>query len=366
LGVTINDPSLATVIATAQHEADGSSIPWATRSKGLTYVGENPFVYATEADRYIAFADLMFDLLAPTTPERHRAMVRLEDVSPMSNPKRLRELADVLSSRNIPYSLAVFPIYVDPNGLGKGKELRVTLADRPKVVAALKYMASHGATIIQHGDTHQFGTTPNPYNGRSAADFEFFTAHLDDQDAVIKDGPVPGDSAAWAGARMDEATKMMKAAGLAKPTIWEFPHYAASYVDYAAAGKRYAARYEREILFSGGLTGQKVDTSTFIGQFFPYEVVDVYGAKVIPENLGNVALASYNQHSAVMPPEVIRRAAANLVVRDGFASFFYHAFYSPVLLAQLLDGIKDLGYTFVSPADVLNSFPAVAGGTRKS
>lgn len=366
LGMTIAYPDLVTVLATAQHQADGTSIPWAVRSNGLTYVGENPFIYATEADRYLAFADLYFDMLGPDTPEQHRALARLEDISPMSSPTRIKELADVFYARKIPFSMAVYPVYVDPNGLGKGKELRVTFADRPKVVPALKYMVAHGGTIIQHGDTHQFGTQPNPYSGRSAADFEFFIAHLDDNDAVIKDGPVPGDTAAWAGARMDEATKMMKAAGLAKPNIWEFPHYAASYVDYLAEGKRYDARYERELLFEGGLDGKKVNTKNFVGQFFPYEVVDVYGSKVIPENLGNVALAAFNQHSAVLPPEIVRRASANLVVRDGFASFFYHAFYSPKLLGDMLDDITKLGYTFVSANDVLKTFPAQAGGVRSS
>lgn len=366
LGIDIVHPEAVTILGTAQHESDGSSVLWAVRSHGLTYVAENPFIYATEADRYLAFADLYFDLLSPQAPEQHRALARLEDISPMSSPKRMMELADVFYARKIPFSMAVYPLYVDPNGLGKGKELRVTFADRPKVVPALKYMVAHGGTIIQHGYTHQFGTQPNPYSGRSAADFEFFTAHLDDANAVIKDGPVPGDTAAWAAARMDEATKMMKAAGLAKPTVWEFPHYAASYIDYQTERKRYDARYERDLIFQGGLVGKNVKDDSFIGQFFPYEVVDVYGSKVIPENLGNVALDAFNQHTAVMPPEIVRRAAANLVVRDGFASFFYHAFYSPVLLAQLLDDITKLGYTFVSANDVLKTFPAQAGGVRAS
>ena len=62
--------------------SDGSTFPWALRSQNLTYVGELPFVYTSETDRYLVFADLLFDALAPRTPERHRALLRLEDINP--------------------------------------------------------------------------------------------------------------------------------------------------------------------------------------------------------------------------------------------------------------------------------------------
>ena len=64
--------------------SDGSTFPWAVRSTGpnggsLTYIGENPLVYTTEGDRYLAYCDLLFDALAPSTPTQHRAFLRLED-----------------------------------------------------------------------------------------------------------------------------------------------------------------------------------------------------------------------------------------------------------------------------------------------
>ena len=66
--------------------SDGSTFPWALRSRNLTYVGELPFVYTSETDRYLVFADLLFDALAPRTPERHRALLRLEDINPRTDP----------------------------------------------------------------------------------------------------------------------------------------------------------------------------------------------------------------------------------------------------------------------------------------
>ncbi len=68
--------------------ADGSSFPWAVRSRNVTYVGEVPFTYTSETDRVLIFADLLFDALAPDTRERHRALVRLEDIHPRTRPAR--------------------------------------------------------------------------------------------------------------------------------------------------------------------------------------------------------------------------------------------------------------------------------------
>jgi hypothetical protein len=36
-------------------------------------------------------------------------------------------------------------------------------------------------------------------------------------------------------------------------------------------------------------------------------------------------------------------------VRDGFASFFFHATQDPQVLVQIIRGIKKAGYAFVSP-----------------
>ena len=73
------------VLATAVR-GNGSTLPWAVRSRNLTYVAELPFTYTSETDRVLAFADMLFDVLAPETRERHRALVRLEDINPRTDP----------------------------------------------------------------------------------------------------------------------------------------------------------------------------------------------------------------------------------------------------------------------------------------
>ena len=340
--------------------ADGvSTLPWAVQGANLTYIGEMPFAYLAETDRYLAFSDILFDVFAPSTPERHRAMVRLEDVGPDANPETLRAIADYLSSKGIPFSVATYPRYRDPNGFynnGIGEE--ITLRDTPEVVSALKYMQSKGGTLVMHGWTHQYEAKANPYNGVSGDDFEFYLAHVDELDYVRYDGPVPEDSTAWALSRVDGATRDLKAVGIAAPTIFEFPHYAASATDYKAIATRFTTRFDRGLYFGGTLSGGTIDHSRMVGQFFPYVVKDVYGTKVLPETMGDYSPVEYNHHPARLPADLIETARKGLVVRDGFASFFYHPFLGTEALKEIVEGIDGIqhngakAFTWVSPASL--------------
>jgi uncharacterized protein YdaL len=310
----------------------------------------------TETDRYLIFSDLLFDVLAPETPERHRALVRLEDVGCDSDPEELRAIADYLRGAGVPFSFGVYPVYKDPLGVdNEGVPTTIALRDKEckDVVEALKHMQRSGGTMIMHGYTHQWdGSTANPYNGKSGDDFEFFTAHVDAEDYVRYDGPVPGDSYDWALGRVKASAEEFKRAKLDTPTIFEVPHYAASAADYRAIGSMFNVRYERVLYFNRLLRPGAVDSGKFMGQFFPYVVNDVYGTKVIPENIGNIETESFNHHPITLPDELIRRAQLNLAVRDGFASFFYHPHLGVDLLRQTVEGIQGSGYTFVSPTSL--------------
>jgi hypothetical protein len=87
-------------------------------------------------------------------------------------------------------------------------------------------------------------------------------------------------------------------------------------------------------------------------QFFPYPVRDAYGSVVIPENLLNIS-EPYNNNPTRTVKDVLADAAALTVVRDGVASGFFHPYLDLAKLAQIVDGIRALGYTYVSPVDLL-------------
>ena len=158
-------------------QTTGTSFPWAIRSSNLMYVGEVPFSYMSLTDRYMAFADLLFDDLAPTAPASHEALVRIEDVGPASNPTDLTAFAAYLKSQDVPFSIALIPDYLDPTGYyNNGVPVSETLAQEPAMVSALKTAVADGGTIVQHGYTHQYSNIPNPFTGVSGDDFEFYRA----------------------------------------------------------------------------------------------------------------------------------------------------------------------------------------------
>lgn len=361
MGTAISDPTRAAVLANAVvTNPDGtmtnSTIPWTVRSGNLTYIAEIPLSYVTNNDRYLAFSDLLFDALAPKTAARHRGLVRIEDVGPDSDPAQLRAVADYLYSQKVPYTVAVYPRFRNPKGVDHyGLPQDYTLWTRPALVMALKYMQQRGGTLLLHGYTHQYDKSANPYDGVSGNDFEFYRAHVDAANNVIYDGPVPSDSSSWADNRMDQGKFEFNLAWLNTPTMFEFPHYAASVADYKAAASNFSARYDAGLYFPGMLSTGKPDYTRANGQFFPYAVRDVYGSLVVPENLGNIEPEAYNNHPARLPADLISAAKANLAVRDGTASFFYHPYLGTAYLKQVVEGIKGLGYTFVPASAMLTS-----------
>jgi uncharacterized protein YdaL len=352
-------------------QSSGTSFPWAIRSSNLMYLGEVPLSYISPSDRYVAFADLFFNLLAPTATPSHEALVRLEDISAESSPANLTAWASYLKSQGVPFSMAVIPQYLDPKGAyNSGVPVSETLAQSPAMVAALKTAVADGGTIIEHGYTHQYSNIANPFTGVTGDDFEFyrvqcsttaaapyaFVAPCTDANSVIEEGPVPGDSQLWAAGRAVLGRALFPLAGLPAPTIWETPHYAASAADYAGIDQTYKTRYEEELFFGGQLTGQPINYSHVFGQFFPYEVHDVYGSTIIPENLGDYEpVAEYNNATRT-GQDIVNEAQQNLAVTQGVASFFIHPDYDPLAtLQQTVTGLKALGYTFVSPAGLLAS-----------
>jgi uncharacterized protein YdaL len=343
--------------ASDQAAAGGRAVagsPWASRSLNLTYVAENPFYWAESHDRYLAYTDLFFDALAPARAERHRALVRLEDVGPEADPENLRAIGEHLYRAGIPFSVAVFAAYADPDGAyHDGEPTTVTLADRPRLVDALGYLWQCGGTLLMHGYTHQHAEHANPYRGVSAEDYEFYLAHIDARDNVVLDGPVPEDSRRWAANRIAAGARVMRTVGLPEPTIFEFPHYAGSAEDYRAVAEAFGVRYERAMYFPGPLAGAPADHAAAVEQFFPYPVRDVYGTAVVPENLGNYVPVGLNNRAARHPADLIATARLNRVVRDGFASFFYHPYLGVGPLAEIIEGIREAGYEFVTPEEAL-------------
>src|SRR5712671_4992070 len=344
----------ATVLAECVR-ADGTTFPWAVRSGNLTYIGEVPFAYMTEGDRYLILCDLLFDALAPTTATQHRALVRLEDLHPLSDPTALLQTAEWLFSKGIPFSFHITARYLDPNGYYNGGVPQdVPLSTQPLMIAAIRTMQLLGGVMIHHGYTHQYSNITNPYTAVTGDDCEFYRITSNSSNGVLTFvGPLPGDTdSSWAQGRFNSFAAELAAAGFTMPAISTFPAYAASVPDYQAEARTFAARAERVLYFPGVLTNQTIDYTRPAGQYVPYSVRDVYGSKVLPDTLGGIDPDVYYNIPPRLPADIIADAQRTLVVRDGVASFFYNPEDPLSYLQQTVQGLLDLGYQFVSPLDV--------------
>ena len=346
------EPATAHVLAWAEADS-GRQLPWAVTSRNLTYVVENPLAYLSATDRYLALCDLLFDVLHDGAPERHRALVRIEDVHPGSSPEALRALADYFASASVPFSIALIPLYSDPLGAHTaGVPSQRALHEAPEVVSAIQYMLARGGSLVLHGYTHQHAAEKNPYSGASVDDFEFFRAHVDDSNNVVWDGPVPEDSAQWAGERVAAALAEVERAGLPRPQLFEYPHYGGSVADSYEIAKRFGTVYQRSSFYAGTLAGGAIDYAHGISMTYPFTVKEIYGWKVVPENLGNYLPVGYNNNSQIGPADLIRAARLHRVVRDGVASFFFHPTYDVAVLREIVEGIRALGYDFVAASSL--------------
>ena len=355
MGYRAVDATKVTTLATAVRDSNGTTFPWALRSGTLTYVGENPFVYSSETDRLRVFEDLLFDALNPTAQTRHRALLRLEDIDPKYDPAALRAAADYLYSQHVPFGFGVSPVYTDPLGaLNNGTPETVRLGDKAgkPVADAIKYLQSRGGTLIMHGYTHQYRNVPNPYNAVTGDDFEFYRTIENADHTLTFVGPVPEDSAAWAAGRIGASFQEFRRAGITAPALFEFPHYAASAVDYQFVSQTFSTRWERVLYFGGFLSGGTLDYTHVLGQMFPYVVRDAYGTVVLPENLGDYEPTPFHQFPVHVVSDILAAGSAESVVRDGVAGVYYHAFHGVEPLRQIVDGLRAQGWTFSSPTQL--------------
>ncbi|HEY4785069.1 MAG TPA: DUF2334 domain-containing protein, partial [Bacteroidales bacterium] len=322
--IQIKNKKAVDVWATATSVKPKKETPYMIKSGNLIYVADIPFLGAAETDRYLYFSDKLHDILNEKHAESHQAIVRIEDVTPLNNPDKLREVADILAERGIPFIVGVVPIYVNPS-----EDRPVTLTERPEVVDALKYMVRNGGSIIMHGVTHQ-------YTGVSTDDAEFWNYN------AAK--PIADETREDIAKKLEQGIDEFFKNGL-YPIAWETPHYVASVKSYETFAKFFSTAVEQRMVIN----------NFDYGQYFPYIInKDIYGQKIYPENLGYVPLYPKVDSSRVYVERIIKYSSAVHQVRDGIASFFFHPFVNLDLLKELVDGIKSKGFTFIDLSNDVN------------
>lgn len=300
----------------------GNAFPYFLHTANLWYIADSPFAYADEGGRFLVLAEELHNILGIPHTRSHKALVRLEDVNPESDPAALRRVADYLYKLGIPFQISLVPIFKDPS-----LQSEVYLSDRPEMIKAVKEAVEKGGAVVMHGVTHQ-------YRGLTGDDYEFW----DD----IGGRPIPYESPDWIAQRIRTGIDELFRNGI-YPIAWETPHYSASHETYRVVGRYFDTFYDR--IMATETNGTQ--------QVSPYPLqLSGLGVQMVPENLGYIDL------NDPKPWLIVENSRNTKVVRDGVASFFFHPFVPLENLEIIVREMRKGGWDFIS----LRDFPCNVRG----
>jgi len=363
--INIVDQAKTQVFATTYSTLNTATTetPYITRASNFWVVGDIPFTYMSEEDRYLAFSDALHEMLEIPHSESHKAIMRLEDVDARTNMNNLNNIAAYMDGEDFPFSVATIPQYEDPLGIENNGVATTVLLSNSAIGARLKELYDAGTIdIVQHGTTHQYhenladpeGEIKNPYNGLSGDDFEFMRVIETDPNLPYSYlYPTMNDSASLALQRILHGKTILDTLEI-EAFAWEAPHYMAGPNHYRGIAQAYPVQYARMLYYPFENSADASKKYEFVGQFFPYMIQkDIYGYTIIPENIHNVEDVPNTGYRPLFPSDTIRFAKKLKVVRDGVASFFYHPYLGTEYLKQIVEGLKAEGYEPVSGASLV-------------
>lgn len=396
------------VVGELIHNKSFESSAYFLRSANKFVVGDIPFAYMHEGDRYFAFADLLFDILEEEPIRSDRiAFARTEDIHGLYERDLIEAAVQAHKAENVPVSIAHIPLFMDPfdvYGLGEVTVPRPASEESEFRSLVDRLVDDPRNAVVWHGVTHQLGARKNPHSGTSGDDYEFW-------DMVAK-SPVAGDSVTGTLDRLALALPVFDAYGI-QPRYWVTPHYHASALNSRVFGQVFpwqigrvtyypssfgasftlpaadrnsslaignVTRERLEQLKSASWEGLDTRSTEGLTQMFPFEIYrDVYGQRILPETLGYMSYATTEQTAFIRSADdMLADARRNRVVRDYWASFFYHPYIfadsadggigrfdgDTLELRKLLIGLKLLGYAFVGLAEFEQRLGAESGASK--
>ncbi|UOQ85182.1 polysaccharide deacetylase family protein [Gracilibacillus salinarum] len=283
----------------------------------------------------IAFGDILHDVFQEEHEAVHPAYLRLEDVSPDSDPEQLMAIAKELKERDIPYMIALISVFTDPKN-----NKTYHLYDFPELVKVLQYMQANGASIVMHGYTHQFQK-----EAVSGEGFEFWDVDNDmpvyrePGEKMKEEKEFPSAEAHQAYLTNFEKNYIQNRINLGVqelannglyPLAFEAPHYTISQNGYRIVSEHFS-HYAGQVQLSDK-DWKIMSTSPYMSSpsFF-------HGMQLLTETLGYVIPNSANAIDNIM-----LEAEKQQMVRDGAITAFYHPFLGVEQLSVLLDELEKI------------------------
>ncbi|MFH1199107.1 MAG: DUF2334 domain-containing protein [Candidatus Omnitrophota bacterium] len=343
----ITDGSLAKAKAWALDSQSKEELPYIIQSKNFWFVANIPFSFLELRDRYLIFCDILHDILKINHPAKLKALVRIEDISPDTDPSQLKKVVDFFEEEEIPFSIAVIPVFKDTSKKQGPKKGELHFSDAQETLELLKKEQAAGVPLVMHGFTHQLDYAKNPSLRVTSVGYEFWDSE--------NNSPVQGDSVEYVKGRIEKGKQELAQNGL-KPFAFEVPHYTASALDYRVFAQEFPINYHDPVYYrqSAGSQGMR--------QSPPYIIYkDFYGQFLIPAStLDNIEYEDAKDRNELDKKiaMIIKQAEAVSIVRDGIASFYIHPFVIKAMqqnringlaeLKKITDALKAMGYEFVS------------------
>lgn len=287
----------------------GSKVPFAVNEGNFWHIAR----FENQGILFYIVADILHDILGETDFEESQVYIRIEDVHPKRSVKNLKAVADYLYKRDIPFMIALIPVYKDP---GSGDV--TTMDDMPEFAGAIRYMQDKGGSVVLHGYTHQGFERETSGEG-----FEFWNG--------IEDAPLDADMEAYVFDKVNAGLSSCIRNGI-YPLGFESPHYAMDIRGYREI-KKYFSTY----------VGQVQENDIRFGTTeYPYRIYDTERVnKLLPENLGYV-----DPENPFALDEIFENYDKVDVVRGSMKGVFFHSYLDASYLRGIVEGLERRGAVF--------------------
>lgn len=292
-----------------------NTYPFIINEDNLYYISrwdlENSFI----------FEDSLNDFYNIKHFDKGKIFIRIEDVHPFRDTKQLREIADYLYSKDIPFMIALIPTYVD------SKTQAITTMDmKPEFIETIQYMQEKGGSIVLHGYTHQLGNEEISGEGYEFWDIKNDTPVDEDIEPYVKNRVLSG-------LRLCIENKIY-------PLAYEAPHYAINIDGYKEL-KKYFSTY----------VGQyQNNNNNFATNSSPFTIKnsDTFNV-LIPENL------NYVDENDEFSVDKIKESFKKLsMVRGYTGGFFFHPYLDINYLKEIVEFLEDENVEFLDLKEEYN------------
>lgn len=333
IDIVTNEESI--VMVEGNQQGDGKSYPVAVKNNNSYYLS----IDNLNGSKKIIIGEVFHKIFKAKHQKKHPAYIRLEDIHPLVDPQNVKEIVEVLKVKNIPFMMAVIPVYTNPE---TGEQFH--FSDSPKLLQVLKDAQKNGGSVVLHGYTHQFRES------ETGEGFEFWDVENNtpiyagaDDDFTLRTEEEFSDQKEYEAykreltqfetnyieKKLTQGIQELTNYGL-YPLAFEAPHYTMSQNGYKVVSEYFSA-YVGQIQLS--------DKNWEIMDSTPYITTPSFlnGLEILPETMGYVIP---DNPQAI--PEMIARAKEYEVSSDGVLGAFYHPYLGVDQFNVLIEEMEKL------------------------